>query len=109
MLQTNIFRLPSCDVNALLNVCTLSLCCFYVLLTSVVSVYLLVGSVVSVFLLTGSGVSVHLLTGSVVSMYLLIGSVLSGDVVRLVAVFNSAKLIDQQLSKLMAASGENMC
>ena len=39
---------------------------------------------------------------------LLIGSVLSGDVVRLVAVFNSAKLIDQQLSKLMAASGENM-
>ncbi len=39
---------------------------------------------------------------------LLIGSVLSGDVVRLVAVFNSAKLIDQQLSKLMAASGDNM-
>ena len=39
---------------------------------------------------------------------LLIGSVLSGDVVRLVAVFNSAKIIDGQLSKLMAASGENM-
>lgn len=39
---------------------------------------------------------------------LLIGSVLSGDVVRLVAVFNSAKIIDQQLSKLMAASGDNM-
>lgn len=39
---------------------------------------------------------------------LLIGSVLSGDVVRLLAVFNSAKLIDQQLSKLMAASGDNM-
>lgn len=39
---------------------------------------------------------------------LLIGSVLSGDVVRLVAVFNSAKLIDRQLSKLMAASGDNM-
>jgi hypothetical protein len=39
---------------------------------------------------------------------LLIGSVLSGDVVRLVAVFNSAKLIDQQLAKMMAASGSNM-
>lgn len=39
---------------------------------------------------------------------LLIGSVLSGDVVRLVAVFNSAKIIDGQLSKLMAASGDNM-
>ncbi|MGI9393117.1 MAG: hypothetical protein ACR2OY_00585 [Boseongicola sp.] len=39
---------------------------------------------------------------------LLMGSVLSGDVVRLVAVFNSAKLIDQQLAKLMAASGDNM-
>ncbi len=39
---------------------------------------------------------------------LLIGSVLSGDVVRLVAVFNSAKLIDQQLGRMMAASGENM-
>ena len=39
---------------------------------------------------------------------LLMGSVLSGDVVRLVAVFNSAKMIDQQLSKLMAASGDNM-
>lgn len=39
---------------------------------------------------------------------LLIGSVLSGDVVRLVAVFNSAKIIDQQLSKLLTASGDNM-
>jgi hypothetical protein len=39
---------------------------------------------------------------------LLIGSVLSGDVVRLVAVFNSAKLIDQQLAKMMAASGSNI-
>lgn len=39
---------------------------------------------------------------------LLIGSVLSGDVVRLVAVFNSAKLIDQQLAKLMQSSGDNM-
>lgn len=39
---------------------------------------------------------------------LLVGSVLSGDVVRLVAVFNSAKLIDSQLSKLMAASGDNI-
>ena len=33
---------------------------------------------------------------------------LSGDLVRLVAVFNSAKLIDGQLGKLMAASGENV-
>ncbi len=39
---------------------------------------------------------------------LLIGSVLSGDVVRLVAVFNSAKLIDEQLAKMMAASGSNI-
>ena len=39
---------------------------------------------------------------------MLIGSVLSGDVVRLVAVFNSAKLIDQQLAKMMAASGSNV-
>jgi hypothetical protein len=39
---------------------------------------------------------------------LLMGSVLSGDVVRLVAVFNSAKIIDKQLSKLMEASGNNM-
>ena len=33
---------------------------------------------------------------------------LSGDLVRLVAVFNSAKLIDAQLGKLMTASGENI-
>ena len=33
---------------------------------------------------------------------------LSGDLVRLVAVFNSAKLIDGQLAKLMTASGENI-
>ncbi len=39
---------------------------------------------------------------------LLLDSVLSGDLVRLVAVFNSAKLIDGQLAKLMAASGENV-
>ena len=38
---------------------------------------------------------------------LLLDSVLSGDVVRLVAVFNSAKIIDSQLGKLMTASGEN--
>ncbi len=39
---------------------------------------------------------------------LLLDSVLSGDIVRLVAVFNSAKLIDGQLGKLMAASGDNI-
>ncbi len=39
---------------------------------------------------------------------LLLDSVLSGDLVRLVAVFNSAKQIDAQLAKLMAASGENI-
>ena len=39
---------------------------------------------------------------------LLLDSVLSGDLVRLVAVFNAAKVIDAQLSKLMAASGDNM-
>jgi hypothetical protein len=39
---------------------------------------------------------------------LLLDSVLSGDVVRLVAVFNSAKIIDSQLGKLMTASGENV-
>jgi hypothetical protein len=39
---------------------------------------------------------------------LLLDSVLSGDIVRLVAVFNSAKIIDGQLGKLMATSGENM-
>jgi hypothetical protein len=39
---------------------------------------------------------------------LLLESVLSGDLVRLVAVFNSAKLIDGQLARLMNASGENI-
>jgi hypothetical protein len=39
---------------------------------------------------------------------LLLDSVLAGDLVRLVAVFNSAKLIDGQLGKLMIASGENI-
>ena len=39
---------------------------------------------------------------------LLLDTVLSGDLVRLVAVFNSAKLIDGQLARLMAASGENI-
>ena len=39
---------------------------------------------------------------------LLLDSVLSGDLVRLVAVFNSAKLVDGQLGKLMTASGENV-
>ena len=39
---------------------------------------------------------------------LLLDGVLSGDLVRLVAVFNSAKAIDAQLAKLMAQSGENV-
>ncbi len=39
---------------------------------------------------------------------LLLDSVLSGDLVRLVAVFNSAKLIDGQLGKLLTAAGENI-
>jgi polyhydroxyalkanoate synthesis regulator phasin len=39
---------------------------------------------------------------------LLLESVLSGDLVRLVATFNAAKLIDGQLAKLLAASGDNM-
>ena len=39
---------------------------------------------------------------------LLLDGVLSGDLVRLVAVFNSAKVIDGQLGKLMAQSGENV-
>ncbi len=38
---------------------------------------------------------------------MLLDSVLSGDLVRLVAVFNSAKLVDSQLGKLMASSGDN--
>lgn len=39
---------------------------------------------------------------------LLLDGVLSGDLVRLVAVFDSAKAIDTQLAKLMAQSGENV-
>ncbi|MEZ5817431.1 MAG: hypothetical protein R3D44_10145 [Hyphomicrobiaceae bacterium] len=39
---------------------------------------------------------------------LLLDGVLSGDLVRLVAVFDSAKAIDAQLAKLMAQSGENI-
>ena len=39
---------------------------------------------------------------------MLLDGVLSGDLVRLVAVFNSAKVIDAQLGKLMAQSGENI-
>jgi hypothetical protein len=39
---------------------------------------------------------------------LLLDSVLSGDLIRLVAVFNSAKIIDGQLGKMLVASGENM-
>jgi hypothetical protein len=39
---------------------------------------------------------------------LLLDGVLSGDLVRLVAVFNSAKVIDAQLGKLLAASAENI-
>lgn len=38
---------------------------------------------------------------------LILDSVLSGDLVRLVAVFNAAKLIDAQLAKLMTAAGDN--
>lgn len=39
---------------------------------------------------------------------LLLDSVLSGDLVRLVAVFNAAKIIDGQLAKLISATGDNM-
>lgn len=39
---------------------------------------------------------------------LLVDSVLSDDLIRLVAIFNSAKLIDRQLADRMKASGENM-
>lgn len=38
---------------------------------------------------------------------LLLDSVLSSDLVRLVAVFDSAKIIDAQLAKLMSVAGEN--
>jgi hypothetical protein len=39
---------------------------------------------------------------------LLLDSVLSGDLVRLVAVFNSAKLIDEQLGKGIQGNGDNL-
>ena len=39
---------------------------------------------------------------------LLLDSVLSGDLVRLVATFNAAKVIDGQLGKLLTAAGDNM-
>ena len=39
---------------------------------------------------------------------LLLDSVLSGDLVRLVAVFNAAKVIDGQLAKMIGATGDNM-
>jgi len=39
---------------------------------------------------------------------LLLDGVLSGDLLRLVAVFNAAKAIDAQLAKLLVASGENI-
>jgi hypothetical protein len=39
---------------------------------------------------------------------LLLDSVLSGDLVRLVAVFNAARLIDGQLAKLIGTTGDNM-
>lgn len=39
---------------------------------------------------------------------LLLESVLSGDLVRLVAAFNAAKLIDAQLADRLSASGDNM-
>lgn len=39
---------------------------------------------------------------------LLLDSVLSGDLVRLVAVFNAAKLIDRQLGERMDVSGDNI-
>ncbi len=39
---------------------------------------------------------------------MLLDSVLSGDLVRLVAVFNSAKAVDSQLGKLMGQSGDNL-
>jgi hypothetical protein len=39
---------------------------------------------------------------------LLLDSVLSGDLIRLVAVFNAAKMIDGQLAKLIGSTGDNM-
>ncbi|MEQ1714836.1 MAG: hypothetical protein ABL907_02420 [Hyphomicrobium sp.] len=53
--------------------------------------------------LKGSGVE---LAGDQVD--LLLDSVLSGDLVRLVATFEAARLIDGQLAKLIATTGDNM-
>lgn len=39
---------------------------------------------------------------------LLLDSVLSGDLIRLVAAFNAAKIIDDQLAKMLSASGDNL-
>ena len=39
---------------------------------------------------------------------LLLDSVLSGDLIRLVAVFNAAKMIDGQLANLISSTGDNM-
>ncbi|MEL6373194.1 MAG: hypothetical protein AAFR04_04445 [Pseudomonadota bacterium] len=39
---------------------------------------------------------------------MLLGSVLSGDMIRLVAAFKAAKVIDRQLGKLVGASGDNL-
>lgn len=39
---------------------------------------------------------------------LLLDSVISGDLVRLVAVFNAAKIVDAQLGRMIGATGENM-
>jgi hypothetical protein len=39
---------------------------------------------------------------------LLLDGVLSGDLVRLVAVFNAAKVIDGQLARMLTAAGDNM-
>lgn len=39
---------------------------------------------------------------------LLLDSVLSGDLIRLVAAFNAAKIIDGQLAKMLSASGDNL-
>lgn len=39
---------------------------------------------------------------------LLLDSVLSGDLVRLVAIFNAARIIDGQLARMMSATGDNM-
>ncbi len=48
------------------------------------------------------------ITMSEAQVELLLDGVLAGDLTRLMAVFNAAKLIDAQLGKLLAASGENL-